>query len=286
LKVIQFGGREGTRGINGASTKEWGMAAPTLFIGSSAEGLKITRKVRQQLKEVAEITIWKDGVFGLNRGNLESLLKALAQFDFAVLVLTQDDLVESRGNPTIGPRDNVLLEAGMFLGRLGPDRTFMIYDSSKPPKIPSDLAGVSLATFNGRRVDNNFLAAVGEATDEIYDQIVRLGPLLLFTNPTPNSSVPRNVLATGFLSANFKSLLPIVHPVNTDGYWKQELATIDRTMGTWRSNLTVGVEGSSSVGRNYELFIVADPRLPANSGSKLAACPPGSAQEFIVVKRR
>jgi predicted nucleotide-binding protein len=87
--------------------------------------------VRQQLKEVAEITIWKDGVFGLNRGNLESLLKALAQFDFAVLVLTQDDLVESRGNPTIGPRDNVLLEAGMFLGRLGPDRTFMIYDSKR-----------------------------------------------------------------------------------------------------------------------------------------------------------
>ena len=61
---------------------------PTVFIGSSTEGLEVARGIELQLEHDAEVTVWKDGVFGLGKGTLESLFLALNEFDFAILVLT------------------------------------------------------------------------------------------------------------------------------------------------------------------------------------------------------
>lgn len=55
---------------------------PSVFIGSSTEGLDVAREVELQLQRDAITTIWKDGVFGLGSGTLESLMKVLEQFDF------------------------------------------------------------------------------------------------------------------------------------------------------------------------------------------------------------
>ena len=82
------------------------MSRPSMFIGSSSEGKEIAQHVRAQLTDNAEVTIWNEGPFGLGHGTLESLVKALDQFDFAVLVLTPDDMVESRENMMQSPRDN------------------------------------------------------------------------------------------------------------------------------------------------------------------------------------
>jgi predicted nucleotide-binding protein len=99
------------------------MIRPSVFIGSSSEGLEVARSVREQLKPDVEITIWHEGVFGLGQGTLEALVNAITRFDFAVLVLTPDDLVESRHHASQSPRDNVLFECGLFMGKLGRERT-------------------------------------------------------------------------------------------------------------------------------------------------------------------
>lgn len=125
---------------------------PKLFIGSSEEGLEIARAIEVQLEKDAEVTIWKDGVFGLGRGTLESLEKALCQFDFAVLVLTPDDMILSREVISQSPRDNILLELGMFCGRIGRERTFIVYNRDIDIKLPSDLAGVTTADFGNPSV--------------------------------------------------------------------------------------------------------------------------------------
>ena len=80
-------------------------------------------------------------------------------------------MTESREQVSQSPRDNVLFECGLFIGKIGRNRTFIVYDSEKEIKIPSDLAGVSMATFNGTRKDGNLKAAVGEACDLIRDAI-------------------------------------------------------------------------------------------------------------------
>jgi hypothetical protein len=147
---------------------------PSVFIGSSTEGLKIAKTIQLLLDETCEATIWSQGVFGLTQGTLESLVAALDQFDFAILVLTPDDLISSRTEEMPSPRDNVLFELGLFMGGLGRDRTFIVYDRAARIKLPSDLAGVSAATFE-LHSSGNLQSSLGAAVTRIEQRIERLG---------------------------------------------------------------------------------------------------------------
>ena len=147
---------------------------PSVFIGSSSEGLKIAKNLQVLLDRSCEVTIWSQGVFGLSQGTLESLVLALDDFDFAVLVLTPDDMVTSREATGSVPRDNVLFELGLFMGGLGRNRTFILYDRSEDLKLPSDLAGVTPATFEPHS-SGNLKSALGAASTEIENCIDDLG---------------------------------------------------------------------------------------------------------------
>lgn len=150
------------------------MVRPAVFVGSSSEGLDIARSVQVLLDHDCEVELWTQGVFGLSQGNLESLVLALPQFDYAILVLTPDDLRQSRGTEQAVARDNVLFELGLFMGALGRERTFMVHDRTTPLALPSDLVAVTAATFapNSR---NNLEAALGAPTTKILGHIARLG---------------------------------------------------------------------------------------------------------------
>ena len=142
------------------------MDRPRLFIGSSSEGLGVARALQVGLDESFEVEIWSQGAFGLSQGNLDALINAGQDFDFAVLVLTPDDIVTANSIASPSPRDNVILEVGFFLGALGRERTFMVYDRTADLKIPSDLAGVSFATYTPPK-HGNLVAAVGPACAKI-----------------------------------------------------------------------------------------------------------------------
>src|ERR1051326_2829482 len=151
------------------------MPKPSLFIGSSTEGLDFARAVRASLSDVAETTLWTDGVFSLGGTFIESLITALSRFDFAALILTPDDPVSVRDDETPGPRDNVVFEMGLFMGRLGRERTFIVRPESGPLKIPSALAGMSGAPYDWPPSDNNHRAALGPACDLMREAIRDLG---------------------------------------------------------------------------------------------------------------
>jgi hypothetical protein len=123
---------------------------PSIFIGSSSEGLDVAREVELHLQHVALPTIWRDGVFGLGTGTLESLMNAIEQYDFAAMILSPDDLIESRNAKSASARDNVLFELGLFMGRLGRNRTFIIHEMDANLKLPSDLAGITLSPYRKR----------------------------------------------------------------------------------------------------------------------------------------
>lgn len=120
---------------------------PTVFVGSSEAAFATAELVKAKLSSVAEVYHWKDdGLFDLSRGAFECLLDALDRFDFAVLLFTPDDPVIHAGQPKFKPRDNVLIEFGLFTGGLGRDRTFaMIPRHEQALHIPTDLAGVTIA---------------------------------------------------------------------------------------------------------------------------------------------
>jgi len=148
-------------------------ARPRVFIASSVEGLPIANAIAEDLEYVAEVTIWDEGVFPLSGGTLAELDGAANNSDFAVVVMTADDVTVKRGREYPTPRDNVLFELGLFMGRLGVDHTFMVYSRDEPPALPTDLVGVTAATY-AERSDNNIDAEVGPATTQIMNAMQRL----------------------------------------------------------------------------------------------------------------
>jgi predicted nucleotide-binding protein len=84
------------------------MQKPLLFVGSSSEGLDIANAVQFKLQTKAVVEIWNEGLFELGKGNLENLIQLLPKYDFAVLIATPDDAIESRRSKSANPRDNVL----------------------------------------------------------------------------------------------------------------------------------------------------------------------------------
>jgi predicted nucleotide-binding protein len=157
------------------ATPEARKGKPRLFIGSSVEGLKFAEALQVNLEFAAEVTVWYQGVFGLSLGTLEALVAEASGFDFAVLVLTPDDVSTQRDKTGNGPRDNVLFELGLFMGALGRERTFIVRPRDVDMQMPSDLAGVTCATFEPNRQDGNVQAAVGAPSTKVKDAISRLG---------------------------------------------------------------------------------------------------------------
>ncbi len=137
---------------------------PSIFIGSSSEGLEVAESVKAYFADFDEVDIWTEGVFGLNQAYLESLLRAANLYDFAILCLTADDLVKSRGKTQKAPRDNLVFELGLFMGRMGVNRAFIVCEETI--KLLSDFQGIAISTFK-RPLEGPLSGAVQDACQGI-----------------------------------------------------------------------------------------------------------------------
>jgi CRP/FNR family transcriptional regulator, cyclic AMP receptor protein len=117
---------------------------PGVFVGSSREALPIARTVQSLMSGSGiDVRLWTDGVFLPSRYPMESLAEAIHSQDFALLVATPDDLVDSRGEERSAPRDNVIFELGYGMGSLGRERTFILLPRGVNVRIPTDLLGLT-----------------------------------------------------------------------------------------------------------------------------------------------
>lgn len=134
---------------------------PRIFIGSSVEGLEIAYAIQENLKHHSEITIWSQGVFSLSSYSLESIISELNNSDFGIFVFSPDDILSIRNESSTAIRDNVLFELGLFIGKLGRDRSFIIVPEKSDLHIPTDLIGITLGKYECDRQDNNLIASTG-----------------------------------------------------------------------------------------------------------------------------
>src|SRR4051794_40390622 len=113
-----------------------------LFIGSSAASARVGKLIARCLERrgCAHERVWDEGVFTLNAGVLDRLLHIANDYDFAVMIWGPDDVTDSKGQSQAWPRDNVIFECGLFMGRLGKDRVFVVCDEDAKVKVPSDFA--------------------------------------------------------------------------------------------------------------------------------------------------
>ncbi|MGB4849334.1 MAG: TIR domain-containing protein [Saprospiraceae bacterium] len=153
------------------------MTKPKIFIGSSAEGLTVAYAVQQNLTHDAEITVWDQGVFELSQTSIESLVSILEKSDFAIFVFSPDDITKIRKKEFLTVRDNVIFELGLFIGKLGRTRTFIVMPDKPLFHIPSDLLGITPGKYDASRSDGSYQAATGPVSHQIRVQINRLGPI-------------------------------------------------------------------------------------------------------------
>ncbi len=114
-----------------------------IFIGSSLEAKEDMKKIARILEsEDNEPITWIDNeVFVAGQYTFESLIKTAEKVDAAIFIFKADDKTWYREKEIKSVRDNVLLEYGLFSGKLGPKK--VIFICSGNPEIATDLKGIT-----------------------------------------------------------------------------------------------------------------------------------------------
>ena len=204
------------------------------------------------------------GVFQLSPASIESLLSALDRMDYGVFVFAPDDKVMMRGKQKMAARDNVVFGLGLFMGRLGRGRGFLVTPEGHNLHLPSDLLGVTPATYDPVRAKTECIPALGVACNAIREIIGRpvAGPVSridggyhlqlspghsieLMTRPIQDAS-PDPKCGAVVLPANTSFDAACIHDMNSalGAYFQTHFASrIDEVLPLIREQLRVDYAG-------------------------------------------
>jgi hypothetical protein len=213
---------------------------PKVFVASSVEGLDIAYPLQVNLQHDADITVWSQGVFSLSITPLDSITEALNSSDFGIFVFSPDDETKMRGNVSDTVRDNVIFELGLFIGKLGKRRCFIVLPDNIDFHIPTDLVGVTPAKYSGERDKSELAAALGPACHEIRQTMKLQG--LHSEIDSPTQKIPANdhdnydeddkiALLEAWL-ANEASEDTAIKYINVDNHLKLELGSTKKLLAT------------------------------------------------------
>ncbi|WP_438397007.1 TIR domain-containing protein [Caballeronia sp. DA-9] len=127
----------------------------SVFAISSVEALPVanTGVLAFDHNPKVQFWCWPDDVFGPGNYPLEDLEAHLEKADFAIAIAQADDVTTSRKESKSSPRDNVVFELGLFMGKLGRRRTILMKPKGVDMKLPSDLIGVTTIDYPAKLSD-------------------------------------------------------------------------------------------------------------------------------------
>jgi hypothetical protein len=148
-----------------------------VFVASSSEQIETANAVAKALHGPSlDIHVWDKDVFEFSSAYIESLEHELDRADFAIVVMTGHDAARVRGRSVNLPRDNVIFELGLFVGRLGRERSFFVVEADSRTRIASDLSGVEPVTFHaGRRGRGRAARSLGAQMARVRRQMLAIG---------------------------------------------------------------------------------------------------------------
>jgi predicted nucleotide-binding protein len=147
---------------------------PIMFIGSSRESLPVVSGIVDGLKDAPFIVRpWTDGVFTASRFPIDDLVAQVGESDFAGLVFGPDDKALSRWRWFDAPRDNVILELGLFMGAISRERAFVISPRDRRVKIPSDILGMSTIQYASKA--SELETSLASVSAELAGLVAKMG---------------------------------------------------------------------------------------------------------------
>ena len=202
---------------------------PKLFVGSSAESIDVAYAIQDNLQKDAETTVWAQGVFELSKPAIESLTRTLTISDFGAFVFAPDDATRLRKKSYAAVRDNVILELGLFVGKLGVERTFIVIpDNVTDLRIPTDLTGITPGHYDAERDDGNLQAALGPVCNKIRKVIKSLKAVKRPTKKRPKKR------------ASARALLILEALYGAKGHWLDVRQAVRRQLKQGRRSMHVG----------------------------------------------
>ena len=197
------------------------MSQNRIFIGSSGEQLEIARAVQSNLSDEFVADVWTDGTFPPSHYTFDSLLADVTTRDFGVFVFAPDDELKSRGSTRKVVRDNVLFEAGLFAGRLGRDRVFML--TPKGFAMPSDLIGITTVRYDPKRFDrSNPKSSMASSCNELR--------VAMSSKGRSDRLIPQAVLKYFSQSSKTVGLLAIEAPEDPSSWWRELLRLFEEVV--------------------------------------------------------
>ena len=176
---------------------------PSIFVASSSEGLYVAYDLQEKLSRVADLTVWDQDVFRAGQYIMDELDRQISSVDFGIFIFGFEDIAIIREEAHKVSRDNVIFELGLFAGKLGRDRCFIVQPSlDEKIHLPSDLLGITTLSYDASR--NNSLAAVGPVCNQITRIIGKKGPIgsLEFIG---SKRTPKNLFLKSLIEATLET---------------------------------------------------------------------------------
>ena len=146
-----------------------------IFIGSSAEYLPIAHAIQEGLLHTdISIKVWNQDCFRPADFTLSALEREAENSDFALFLFGTEDLVISRDQESLAPRDNVIFELGLFSGKLTSRRVYFAQEVGVEIKIPSDLAGITPIKYR-RKEREELSVSVQPICNRLIEKVRELG---------------------------------------------------------------------------------------------------------------
>jgi len=219
---------------------------PRILVASTWEASReVADGLCANLSKFAEVTMWDEGLFVTGEYFLHSLARQAAATDFIVTILSPDDEATSRGSTHPAPRDNLIFELGLFLGIKGRGRVFAVVPGNQPIKLPSDMNGITYATYEATRSDGNWESATRTASYSIRKAVEKV--------PGMDSPIPTVVELQDRISRDGH----LGHPVNRIKSARKEVWVSGTTMDIAGSGVWRGMERSDAQLK----FLLPDHRL-------------------------
>lgn len=182
-----------------------------IFIGSTSENSEsIAHAIKSHFDEKRfNVDVWDEDVFEPSKSNLQNLKKFTTVYDFTIMIFVNDDTVIHRNKIHGSIPPNIIFEYGLFLGRMGASRSFIIAQKGIKEFIDnsfSDLQGISIGKTFDLDPKKTYKENVQPASEYVKKEILK--------NYKFNSDVsflPSAALAVGYFDNFLTQVSQIIY---------------------------------------------------------------------------
>lgn len=103
--------------------------------------------------------------------------------------------------------------------------------------------------------------------------------------PSNNARVAERVYVQGTVSPRNTTVVVVVHPLDTSGYWVQPKPTT-RSDGRWKVQVYIGRPGQADIGKHFEIQAFINVITPVKEGDVLSDWPETSNRSDVIEVQR